>query len=236
MRNLERAPADAPAAAEAEPQQKAWEFRAAQFTYNSKEGAWSSHDPDVLKRLFDRMVAFWQALVTTLGILGLSVTLEESLEEGEHVHAHVYYHSGKVFKKRGQGALDVFAFEGIRPHVQPNTARGGAASGATRHGHFYVVVDKLGTLHNWTNYFPFKHYAVEAWWLDNLLKAEKIDREVYLTYAARVGIGFQRRLGDIRAAQRFEKASRRKAKSRLENNTSACRELTIRLFMERGLL
>ena len=68
-----------------------------------------------------------------------------------------------------------------------------------------MIEDKFGSLRSWTNYYPFKHYAVEVWWLDNLLKAEKIDREVYLTYCARIGIGFARRLGDVRAAQRFEK-------------------------------
>ena len=48
-------------------------------------------------------------------------------------------------------------------------------------------------------------YKVEAWWLDNLMKGGKLDPEVYLQYAARVGVGFKRRLEDIRAAQRYEK-------------------------------
>ena len=69
-----------------------------------------------------------------------------------------------------------------------------------------MVANKVGTLFNWTNYQPFKQYAVEAWWLDNLLKHEKMSRDVYLGYAKRIGIGFHRRLADMRAVERYEKA------------------------------
>ena len=62
------------------------------------------------------------------------------------------------------------------------------------HGHFYVVVGKKGSLFNFSDYEPFAAYKVEAWWLDNLPKAEKLEHEVYLRYASRVGIGFKRRL------------------------------------------
>ena len=40
--------------------------------------------------------------------------------------------------------------------------------------------------------------------MDNLLKAEKVTPEVYLSYCARIGVGFKRRLEDVRAAQRYE--------------------------------
>jgi len=46
---------------------------------------------------------------------------------------------------------------------------------------------------------------VEGWWLDNLLKQGKLDRTEYLKLAARVCIGFQRRLADVRAVERFER-------------------------------
>ena len=35
-----------------------WKFQAAQLTYNSKHGDWSSRSLDVLQSLFDRLVAF----------------------------------------------------------------------------------------------------------------------------------------------------------------------------------
>ena len=70
----------------------------------------------------------------------------------DHVHLHLCFHSASLFHKRGLGALDIFAFEGVSPHVVPNKASGGA-------------------------------YAD----------------------AARVGVGFQRRLGDVRAAEQYLK-------------------------------
>ena len=70
----------------------------------------------------------------------------------DHVHLYLCFHSASLFHKRGLGALDIFAFEGVSPHVVPNKASGGA-------------------------------YAD----------------------AARVGVGFQRRLGDVRAAEQYLK-------------------------------
>ena len=52
----------------------------------------------------------------------------------------------KPFHRRGRDALQVFEFEGVRPHLSPNTTSGKGYMGAVRHGHFYVVVDKIGTL------------------------------------------------------------------------------------------
>ena len=46
-------------------------------------------------------------------------------------------------------------------------------------------------------------YAVEGWWLDNLLKGGKLTRHTYLTLAAQVTVGFQKRLGDCKAAKRI---------------------------------
>ena len=48
-------------------------------------------------------------------------------------------------------------------------------------------------------------YAVEGWWLDNLLKAGKLDRSTYLDLAAKVTVGFARRLADANAAGRHER-------------------------------
>ena len=132
----------------------------------------------------------------------LGAAAPEACEE-DHIHLHLCFNSASLFHKRGLGALDIFAFEGVSPHVVPNKASGGAYAGAVRHGHFYVVADKVGTVFNWTDFEPFVAYAVEAWWLDNLLKHEKLSHKVYLAYAARVGVGFQRRLGGVRAAEQY---------------------------------
>jgi hypothetical protein len=44
---------------------------------------------------------------------------------------------------------------------------------------------------------------VEGWWLDNLLKGGKLTRQTYLTLVAQVTVGFQKRLGDCKATERF---------------------------------
>ena len=46
---------------------------------------------------------------------------------------------------------------------------------------------------------------MESWWLGNLLKHEKIDRDVYLSSFSRITVGFKRRLEDVRTAERYEK-------------------------------
>ena len=146
------------------------------------------------------------------------------------VHLHAYLHLKKPFQRRGADALRPFAFEGIRPHLEPNRASGKAFAGAIRLGHFYVVADKVGSLFlrlhkygpiffpqrhfaecvrlwpprfNYTTYPPFQAYAVEGWWLDNLLKGGKLTRQTYLTLVAQVTVGFQKRLGDCKATERF---------------------------------
>ena len=181
-----------------------WNFQAAQLTYNSKHGDWSSRCVVVLKALFERLVAFAIKFGLALGAKGLSVTLEESTRATEsHVHAHIYFHLARDFHRQGVGALRPFVFEDIHPHVEVNKARGKSYNGAVRHGHFYVFVNKIGTYSSWSDFLPFESYAVEGWWLDNLLKHEKLSREVYLELAARIGVGFARRLADVRGAERY---------------------------------
>ena len=182
-----------------------WFFHAAQLTYSCTEGEWASKDKEVLKALFDRFVLYMQTMLTELQPKGISATMEESTKTGEHVHMHAYIHFEKAFHRQGADVLACFAFEGIQPHVRPNTARGKAYDGAMRMGHYYVVVDKIGSIFEWTNFPPFQAYGVEPWWLDNWLKSGKFTRKTYLAVAARIGIGFQRRLADIRAAERYER-------------------------------
>ena len=195
----------APQAAETEADNgtRVWKFLAAQLTYNCTVGEWASKDREVLRTLFGRFVEFGVQLGQGLQAVAVSMTMEES--EDDHVHIHFYFHAQKEFHHRGAGALDVFVFEGIHPHVVANQASGSAFKGAVRHGHFYVAADKIGTLFVWADWKPFKDYAVQGWWLDNLLKEEKMSREVYLKYAARIGVGFQRRLADVRAAELYLK-------------------------------
>ena len=198
-----------PGAQQAEPQgsQKAeeWFFHAAQATYNCETGRWASKDMQVLEGLFNDLREHTKQLAETLGAIGWSVTLERSLKTDKHVHGHLYIHLRKAFHRKGPRALDCFSFQGVCPHLEKNTAKGNAYKGAVKYGHFYVFVDKIVSLFSDADFKPFEDYGVEGWWLDNLVKQGKLDRETYLSWAARVTVGFQRRLVDVRAAQRFER-------------------------------
>ncbi|CAJ1414860.1 unnamed protein product [Effrenium voratum] len=181
---------------------KVWKFSAVQLTYNASHGDWVASNTDQLRDLFSRFTTFLGAVKQELSAIGVSATMERA--SARQVHTHAYLHLSKPYHRRGAEALAVFRFEGVRPHVTPNTASGKSYPGAMRFGHFYVVCDKKGTLFTQTDFPPFKSYGVEGWWLDNLLKAGKLDREVYLRLAAQVTVGFQKRLADCRAAERLE--------------------------------
>ena len=117
---------------------------AVQLTYNASHGDFVSSEEAVLRHLFDRFVAFLAWLSRELKAEGTSATMERA--SPLQVHLHAYLHLSQTFHRRGRDALQVFEFEGIRPHLSPNTTSGKGYMGAVRHGHFYVVVDKIGTL------------------------------------------------------------------------------------------
>merc|ERR1712216_735855 len=104
--------------------------------------------------------------------------------------------------------------------------------GAVRLGHFCAYVDKIGSVFSWSNSLSFQDHGVEGWWLDNLLKQGKLQRDVYLKWAAQVGVGFQRRLGDMKAAERYEKE--RAAEEAASSAAAALADsvLPVRSFME----
>ena len=65
----------------------------------------------------------------------------------------------------------MFKFEGIHPHIEVNRAKGKSYIGAVRYGHFYVVVNKIGSIDSWTDFPPWDAYGIEGWWLDELAEA-----------------------------------------------------------------
>ena len=135
---------DGGGASGASPASKVWKFMAVQLTYNASHGDFVSSEEAVLRHLFDRFVAFLAWLSRELKAEGTSATMERA--SPLQVHLHAYLHLSQTFHRRGRDALQVFEFEGIRPHLSPNTTSGKGYMGAVRHGHFYVVVDKIGTL------------------------------------------------------------------------------------------
>ena len=83
-----------------------------------------------------------------------------------------------------------------------------------------------------TNFPPFVAYAVEGWWLDSLLKAGKLSRETYLALAAKVTVGFQKRLADVRAAERYEKDCALDLAIKQDAVALQSRKLPMRVFPE----
>eukprot|EP00435_Cladocopium_sp_Y103_P008208 s1211_g2.t1 len=83
---------------------------------------------------------------------------------------------------RGADALRPFAFEGMRPDLEPNGATGKAFAGAIRLGHFYVVVGNRN--------------------------CGKLTRQSYLKLAAQVTVGFQKRLADCKREEAVHEAVR----------------------------
>ena len=84
------------------------------------------------------------ALEDAVARAGLAISLEESLKAGDRTHVHVYIHMDQTYRRRGTPSD--FTFEGIKPHVELNTASGGAYAGAVNHGHFYAFATKSGSL------------------------------------------------------------------------------------------
>ena len=98
------------------------------------------------KIMFDRFTAFVLFVAAALNASGTSTTMERGSLSPDHVHCHAYFHLAKPFHRRGRSALDIFRFEGICPHLEPNKASGKAYLGAVRYGHFYVMAPKIGSL------------------------------------------------------------------------------------------
>lgn len=80
-----------------------WKFTAAQLIYNSTEGDWGSDSRETLAGLYGRFKAFVLELAIALKAVDVSMTMERSTKEDQHVHTHVYFHVPKAFHKEGPG-------------------------------------------------------------------------------------------------------------------------------------
>ena len=139
-----------------------------------------------------------------------SCTVEESTNSQEQgrVHAHVY------FSWHGKSGIDhsttnAWMFQNIRPRVDINRESRGPTHWlkATRHGHFYVNVEKLGTLFSNTNYPPWEgRWEPEAQWVTKLWRAHKLDHKGYLELSTRLRDGHDKRVAVVAAVVASEKA------------------------------
>ena len=121
----------------------AWNFSAAQMTFNGTTGDWASKDEVVLASFFARFKDFCPKCLAPFHPLGISATMERSTVGDEQVHLHAYFHLKELFRGETQDCLSVFEFESVRPHAETNKARGNAYPAAANRGHFYVGIDKI---------------------------------------------------------------------------------------------
>ena len=139
-----------------------------------------------------------------------SATLEESLHADEKGRAHL--HAYFSWTKAGQPGIDhrttdAWVFHNVRPRVDANTEARGPHEWlkSVQHGHFYVLVDKKGTVYSDTNYAPWvAGWAPEPWWVTKLWRVHKLDHNQYKFLSVQLRDGHDRRKACVDAVEMSE--------------------------------
>ena len=190
------------------------------LTYNWKfydqpfpDGTASPETEDGLWSLWRR----WKkAKKKELGVIESSSTLEKSLKSLDKGRVHIHW-KVNLAKALDQASINCFAFHGIRPDLRATVVpkgagekkpRGASFREASNRAHFYVVVNKLGTLRYDCNYKPWENYRVLGKWLDDLWTDGKIDNSTYYELALQVRGGCAGRKRDLDAVVAAEADSR----------------------------
>jgi hypothetical protein len=138
-----------------------------------------------------------------------SATMERSAHSGDdriHLHCYLSWHGTAGVDHR---TTDAWVFQGVRPRVDMNSEHRGPWHWmrATQHGHFYVQVDKEGTIFSSTNYPAWGGVWVpEAMWVTSLWKQHKLCHEAYLALSVKLRSGHDRRRADVVAVMQAESA------------------------------
>jgi hypothetical protein len=99
-------------------------------------------------------------------------------------------------------------FWGVVPRVDKNTENRGPHFWlkATHHGHFYVWVEKVGTLRSASNYPPFTGVWVpDAHWVVALWRQHKLGHDDYMKLSVKLRDGHDRRRACMEAVVASEK-------------------------------
>ena len=112
-------------------------------------------------------------------------------------------------------------FEQVRPRVDVNSERRGPRYWlkATQRGHFYVSVQKLGTLYTATNYAPWT--GLWHHWIKSLWKLHKLSHPQYLELCVKFRDGYDRKKQCVEAlvaaelSQEYEE-EKKKARALIE--------------------
>ena len=170
------------------------------FTWNSKRFSELPRE-----KVWEDFLAFLQALSC---VSCWSATMEfsiKSLHDGR-VHLHAFC---EFVKAVDWTTLDKVKFMGSTPNASPTRARGDNQKQVRDEAHFYCWAWKCGTVEVATSgYVPWKDYIVKGSWIDSLWSAHKLDHTTYLSYAAKVRVGFVNRAKQVEAIRECERAAR----------------------------
>ena len=137
-------------------------------------------------------------------------TSEAAVEQGRvHLHCYLSWHGAEA-KGVDHQTLDAWMFQGVRPRVDTNTE---ARSPwlwlkAAQHGHFYVAVQKSGTVFAATNYPAWGGlWAPDAAWVVSLWRQHKVDHATYLALSLKLREGHDRRKACVDVVMASETAA-----------------------------
>ena len=164
-------------------------------------------------RLWTEFSAWVQQKANEFGATEWSATLEESLRADEKGKAHL--HAYFSWTKPGKGGVDhrttdAWVFKGARPRVDVNTEGRGPRYWlkSVQHGHFYVSVQKKGTVYADTNYPPWvAGWAPEPWWITKLWRVHKLDHAQYRFLSTQLRDGHDRRKACLESVEVSESSS-----------------------------
>ena len=77
---------------------------------------------------------------------------------------------------------------------------------AAQHGHYYVQVNKIGTVYASSNYWAYEKWIPDHWWFTSLWKQHKLDHDQFLRESAEYREGHDRRRAWVEAVRGSESA------------------------------
>ena len=158
-----------------------------------------------VQKLWEEFVHFITELAEELNLYAWAATMEictATLADTNQLKIHL-----RAFIKRDEGKFSIrnvqrLMFKGSSPHRAKYLIGQRIRQYGSWAGHFYVAVEKYGTVFTKYTHTPMQDYAVNPNWIGQLAGAGKIsagmEREMYV----KIGSGLTRRLQDLDRRQR----------------------------------
>ena len=123
----------------------------------------------IVKRCEKLQYKFWSYVVE----------VSTKSEDKGRLHLHAYWHTDQHQKDRKYflGTHNAWRFEGARPIIRPNTAKGRMSQKQIDRGHFYCQCRKIGHVCGKSNYPKYEAYVVEQKWVIGLWQRRKLTHD-----------------------------------------------------------